>query len=412
LSEEEADYAAGEPAEAPAPAKQPVRRRDLAATSHIRAAVRGNGALLGFQRQLASMDLFKNLATADAFKNVVGEFGISQRVKVLDMPGVDRLVRDQIKLADLVTPSVLRSAELTSTARISELVAHATAVSSWRSTLLTEQLMRDLVGRPRIAGLFDKPVLDDLLGVGHSAVILSRWAADLAPGRDILRGLTAVPLKSYQRYIDALPPEPHATQMRLSLVSGRGVNGLMGTELLTGDVDAEDEDAAAALVDIEVIEPWAAGPASARSELLVVLADLDATVPELLNGAWDDVVRQGPAALVKIANCAVEALDRSLRAVAPDDDVRQWIATDKKPADFIDDNGRPTRAARLHFALRCRASDRMLVESQASALAVIHRELLGRLQASKHASAGNVAAVRAHLLSAEALLHQLFASGA
>ncbi len=335
--------------------------RDGRATSDILAAGAGNAFVLGIQRQLSAMDPFRNVV------------GFSDRMKLFDLPMLDRLMRDQMKVADIVTPNFLRNAELSATARISDLAGRASGLSSWRSTMLTDALIQDLVKRPILPTHVTKGLLDDLLRTSGSAVTMSRWVADVAPGRDVVRGLTADPLRSYRQFLDALPPEPREAQLRLSLVGGRGINGLMGTELLTGDVDEEDEADGAALVDVEVIEPWTAGPASARSELLVVLGGIDATVPELLNGAWDDVVRQGPAALVKIANCAVQALDRSLRAAARDDDVRQWVAAAKKPPEFIDARGRPTRAARLHYLLRDRKGERKLIDSQASALVAVQR---------------------------------------
>lgn len=385
MAEEDVEPAEDEPAEAPEPSPRLARPRESRTKSHNIAAGIGNASVLRFQRQLAAMEPFKNVV------------GFSDRMKLFDLPILDRLMRDQMKVADIMTPSFLRATELSATARISELVVRATGVSSWRSTMLTDALIQDLAKRPMLPTLVTRGLLDDLLRTSASAVTMSRWVADVAPGRDLLRGLSADPLRRYRQFLDALPTEPLDAQLLLSLAGGRGVNGLMGAELLTGDVDEDDKADAAALVDVEIIEPWTAGPASARSELLVVLGGIDATVPELLNGAWDDLVRQGPAALTKIANCAVEALDRSLRAAARDDDVLQWVVASKKPPEFIDAKGRPTRAGRLHYLLRDRKGERKLIDSQASALVVVHGELISRLQASKHASAGNVAAVRAYL---------------
>jgi hypothetical protein len=48
--------------------------------------------------------------------------------------------------------------------------------------------------------------------------------------------------------------------------------------------------------------------------------------------------------------------------------------------------------------------ERAVVEAQAEAFAVLHRRVRTRLQVVKHASRGNVAAVRALLVSGESLL--------
>jgi hypothetical protein len=112
---------------------------------------------------------------------------------------------------------------------------------------------------------------------------------------------------------------------------------------------------------------------------------------------------------VTIATCAVEAIDRSLRAAAPDSDVETWIPTSgRKPADFCADSGNLTRAARIRFVLRTRTGDRRLVEEQAAALIGSFTMIGRRLEAAKHASELDVTAVRSHLMSAEALLIQLF----
>jgi hypothetical protein len=71
-------------------------------------------------------------------------------------------------------------------------------------------------------------------------------------------------------------------------------------------------------IEGELVAPWLDGPAVARTQMLHRLGELDASVPELLHGAWDDVMRGGPAATAKVAACAVEALERTLRALAPD----------------------------------------------------------------------------------------------
>jgi hypothetical protein len=63
----------------------------------------------------------------------------------------------------------------------------------------------------------------------------------------------------------------------------------------------------------------------------------------------DDLERDGPAAASKAAHCAVEALDRTLRAAAPDDAVLSWHATTGRPASELTDRRLPTRALRVRF---------------------------------------------------------------
>lgn len=171
--------------------------------------------------------------------------------------------------------------------------------------------------------------------------------------------------------------------------------------------DGDRLDEAVEEVEGELVVPWLSGPGQTRAELFDRLRELDTLVPDLLHGAWDDVVRAGPAATVKVATCAVEALERTLRALAPDEHVLAWGAGQTEPWTGLDSNGRPTYALRVRFVLRERKGDRGLVLSQVDAIVGQVPELRSRLQAGKHASSGSLSALRAHRVSVEAVLMQL-----
>lgn len=66
-------------------------------------------------------------------------------------------------------------------------------------------------------------------------------------------------------------------------------------------------------------------------------------------------------------------------------------------------------AGRIRYLMRRRPGDAKLAQRQANSVVRLASDLVGRIQAAKHASTGNVAAVRSHLISIEALLHRLFA---
>jgi len=110
---------------------------------------------------------------------------------------------------------------------------------------------------------------------------------------------------------------------------------------------------------------------------------------------------------VKVATCTTEALERTLRGLAPDADVWAWLSGQKHSSQDLDSHGGPTYATRARYALRDRSSDRKLVSTQITAVIAQVPELRSRLQAGKHASAGTLVALKAHLVSTEAVLVQL-----
>jgi hypothetical protein len=73
----------------------------------------------------------------------------------------------------------------------------------------------------------------------------------------------------------------------------------------------------------------------------------------------------------------------------------------------LDERGRPTYGTRARYVLRDRGSQQKLVVSQVEAVVEQVPELRSRLQAGKHASSGSLVALKAHLVSTEAILIQL-----
>jgi hypothetical protein len=84
-----------------------------------------------------------------------------------------------------------------------------------------------------------------------------------------------------------------------------------------------------------------------------------------------------------------------------------WHAEHRRPSNELDARGRPTYATRARYILRDRGSQQKLVVSQVEAVVEQVSELRSRLQAGKHASSGSLVALKAHLVSTEAVLVQL-----
>lgn len=248
-------------------------------------------------------------------------------------------------------------------------------------------------------------VREALAGLGGSASAAAALSMLAVGDRRRVRWPSAGPAGLFGEYVHGLGPDVSASDAVAGAAAGRGVAGLLAVDVLSrpGVAGREAEE----VFENGVAEPWLDGSARARAELLDVLAEVDPAVPDLLEGAWADVERQGPAAGVKISTCAVEALERTLRALAPGADVLAWHAAARRPSDELH-NGRPTHSLRARSVLRDGKRGR-LAAAQVYAIAVQVSDLRSALQAGKHASAGQVAALRAHLLSVEAVLHQLVA---
>jgi len=209
--------------------------------------------------------------------------------------------------------------------------------------------------------------------------------------------------------VSGLPAEAELRDIHASELTGHTGLGLLGADVLTSGADDDEVvDAAVRRVEADVLVPWEEGRLELADELYARLRVIDATVPELLAGAWDELQRNGPAAVEKAAHCIIEVLDRTLRAAAPDDEVRAWHTRAGRPATEWAGQNRPPYTLRVKFLAQRLGGERTVVVAQFESLASFHTSLRGRLQAAKHASQGDLTTVRSLLLSAEYLLMQLF----
>ena len=134
------------------------------------------------------------------------------------------------------------------------------------------------------------------------------------------------------------------------------------------------------------------------------MAELAPGHEDWIKGAWEDIVR-------KIAECAVEAVDQTLRILAPVEAVMTWMtANGRRGPAWWSDRGTPTRRAKIMYAMRDRAAkDGLLVAAQAECLAVLVQDSMGALQAVKHPGAPvpTMATMRGYVLACESALSQL-----
>jgi hypothetical protein len=330
------------------------------------------------------------------------------RADMLPLWLVEAQLMRAARIGDVMTPVVLRGIQLDSGAALSKIVLSDSAFTGWRSAMATQNMVASWAKTQNFGSqiAISSHFLEEMREVVSINVRLSEVLANLHPAHS---ALAVRPLDAYQSYLGHLPATLTRRQQVVSRAAGHGINGLLATGVLLEVEPEADVETLVPLVNRDVVEAWTAGPAAVRTELYERLRDLEPWVPELLEGAWHGVVNPAPARLVTIANCAVEAIDRALRAGAPDADVETWIPTSgRRQADFYAESGRLTRAARIRFILRTRKGDRRLVEEQTVALIATCTLISQRLQAAKHVSEHDVVTVTCCLLSAEALLAQLF----
>jgi len=256
----------------------------------------------------------------------------------------------------------------------------------------------------------------DLTGAGALRSSLGRYAqvqATLgavitAEHATLLRGMTRVSSRRYDAYLTGLPAKPIARRAAVAEFAGNTQSGLVMAESLTAaELTVDNRAELAGQFTTDVLESWQTGPARAREELFAALALIAPDMADWLKSAWEDIERNGYKAASKIANCTVECIDRTLRAIAPVDVVTAWIAEVGEKTGWMD-KGRPTRQARVMFVMRHRASrDTKLVDAQVNSLIAQTQVLMNNLQEVKHDKAATMAVMRSYVLAAEGVLEQL-----
>jgi hypothetical protein len=122
------------------------------------------------------------------------------------------------------------------------------------------------------------------------------------------------------------------------------------------------------------------GPRWVAAQLRERLAQLDPSLPDRLDGAWERVSRAGPDAASQAAHSIMETLDGALRNAAPDAEVIPWCHEAGHLAELHE--GRPTRALRVKYLLRGRPGETKAARMHLRALS----DLVQVIQDLKHSS--------------------------
>lgn len=387
----------------------------LSSTASTKAALAAVAALPAIEKY-AALDISRNNGALKAIES------ISSLLKSYEMPSIIReldLNMPKLAMAEFA-PTLRIDAQLraiaesfapqraileaVSAAHLSQTMAFQEQISQIVSAQKSiGRLVADMHYSTKMQGLLETVSRYGQIQSHLTALMISEDAVQL------LRGYTTKSGRRYDKYLDGLPARPIARRANVARQAGDAQTGLVVAESLTApDLSPDDREDLTETFNSLVLEPWEAGPTKAREDLFEALAALEPDLPEWLKAAWDDIVRGGPKAASKIANCTVECVDRALRAAAPEGDVIAWLGTVPIRPGYTH-NGRPTRRARVMFVMRHRPQrDADLAVAQVDALVDLVQGLVGNLQSAKHGQAPSIATMRSWVFATESALSQLF----
>ena len=237
-------------------------------------------------------------------------------------------------------------AQLSAAGAFKNVIASDAVLATWRHSLMGSGSAAAFAATSRLR--FDvgfSPLLAELTGTAQIASRLAATAAQVS----VLAGAgvqlpSQRPAVSLGRYLRAMPPGASRADLAFAVSANRSVSGLLTVDVAAADLVEDEREQAFEAFTSTVAPAWLDGPARARADLFAALRELDPNLPGLLEGAWEDVERNGPAANVKIASCGVELLERALRALAPNGDVLAWHAGGSRSASELDTRGGPPSA--------------------------------------------------------------------
>jgi hypothetical protein len=327
----------------------------------------------------------------------------SDLAKLMGQASGASLLAANLRLVDQLTPLNKYMSQFAATSGITEQILGSGALASWRSSLavnsVIEARLRELAA--------PSPLFSELARISRAQVELTDWVVLRDPGRGLLGSTSGLPVLEWRDFVSRSIRDDSG--LPTAVATGRTNLSLIGSDLLTSpDADPEVIAEGADRIETGVVEPWTAARQQVTTELYAILERIDPELPTLLNGAWDEIARNGPAAVVKVASCAVEAVDRALRAAAPDHLVLAWHAGTGRPAKELEGKTRPPHPLRVRYLFRDLPGPRDLVVHQVDAFSAVVSRLRGRLEAAKHASQGDLVAVQALVIQAESLLITLF----
>ena len=270
----------------------------------------------------------------------------------------------------------------------------------------------DVVGRlamslepsVRFAGLFAS-----LARYGQVHLEIGALAIDRQLTGSVLGSVGTDAGRRFDRNLDGLPARPIRRRAAVAEFAGDTQSGLVTVAAVTtSELDDDDREELSDHLVGGVLARWEARPSEARHQLLQALKDVDPDLPGWLEAAWDLAEGVTPKASNLMANCTVEVIDRCLRVLSPPDEVLLWLAGQPRRRGMLTDDDKPTRRAKIAFAMRNRAQrDSELAWTQVDALASLLQNIMNTMQGYKHSEAQTVVVMQGWLMSTEGALLQL-----
>lgn len=363
-------------------------------------------SLKGFM--VADLGLTASSTLAAFAKDLGPKVDVSGLQAALGHSEAVRSIVNGIAGTEIARTRSLAMQQLVATSGIADLIGSDKMIASWRQSLLSEATARSLIGTMAVPETGASLLRDIVAANTATARVVGRYA-ELNKASVLAPAVSARPTRELRSFLAGMSVAPDLDELTFAVRASRSVAGIAAADLLVADGTIEDE--AGELFEAEIVEPWLNGPEALRGLLFSRLGALDPHVPDLLRGAWAQVEQDGPAATSMASHAVQEAIDRTLRALAPSDLVLRLFAAGRLPKNSVHEkNGErhPTRAGRIAAALHERhPGETKLIAAQAKAIAASVAYLTESLQGGKHASSGTVGLVRTWLVSVEATFTQL-----
>lgn len=207
------------------------------------------------------------------------------------------LIAANLRGLDQLTAVSARSADYTATARWAEQMLGSGALTAWRVSLdasaRAEELYRSLANSAAIYA----PYQDELLRISHSLTGLTDWIVQWDATSRLVGELSTRPLARWRDFVSGLTAEPAPYEMRASVLSGYTTLGIVSGDVLTsGAEDTSVAETGASRIEADVLPLWEQSRLQLAQDLRDCLGRFDPGVPGLLDGAWDELHRNGPAA--------------------------------------------------------------------------------------------------------------------
>lgn len=354
-----------------------------------------------------------------AFGGLAAAHSLAEAVNRIHLPIISpaesalaNMLAVNLRGLDQLATASARHNEYVATARWAEQALGFGAITNWRLSLQVDSSVERLLQSVRDANQLYLSEYTELGQLSRKYASLTDWVVQQDPTDRLLGEISGKPLADWRDLVSGLSPQIELRDVHAALWSGYTGLGILGADLLTS-APGNTTVAATSVsrIEDEVVLPWEAGRVELANQLYERLGALDPTVPDLLKGAWDDLDRNGPAAVEKVAHCVTEALDRTLRAAAPDAEVRAWHAESDRPAVEWEGRDAPPHTLRVRYLAHHLGRERDVVIAQFESLIPLRTRLRQQLQAAKHASQGDLLTVRTLLLACEQFLMQLFLTG-